>query len=229
MLKSSIKENPITKFQEGIWLVNKPQGWTSFDVVAKIRALTGIKKVGHAGTLDPAAEGLLIIAVGKKYTKQIESYLNLDKEYLAEITLGIRTDSGDRDGIVLEENKVQVKRAMVEQVVAGLVGVQEQIPPMYSALKIAGKKLYNLARQGLEVERKARKIEIKKAELIDFTEDNFPKLKIKILCSKGTYIRVLAEKIGEILKTGAFLSGLIRTKIGDYNVENSVSILNNNY
>jgi tRNA pseudouridine55 synthase len=215
-----------SKFEisEGLWKVYKPVGWTSFDVVARIRSLTGIKKVGHAGTLDPAAEGLLLVAVGRSTTRELEHLLLKDKEYIAEITLGISTDSGDRDGIILEKHPVSVTRAQVETALQKLGGIQEQVPPMYSAIKHKGRKLYELARKGIEVERRPRTIEIKEVELLSWQDGEFPVVQARFLCSKGTYIRVLAEQLGKYLDCGAFLSGLKRTKIGEYTLDNAIKI-----
>ncbi|MFC1517747.1 tRNA pseudouridine(55) synthase TruB [Candidatus Margulisiibacteriota bacterium] len=212
------------KFSPGLWLIDKPIGWTSFDVVAKIRALSGIKKVGHAGTLDPAAEGLLLVAVGREHTRQLEELVMADKEYIAEVTLGIKTDSGDREGVVIKESRMEVTELKARKALAELQGKQAQIPPMHSAIRKKGKKLYELARQGLEIEREPRQIEINEIELLGFIQGEFPILKVRVLCSKGTYIRVLAEKIGEKLGGGAFLSGLKRTKIGKYNIDDAVKI-----
>ncbi len=210
--------------REGLWKIYKPVGWTSFDVVARIRALTRIKKVGHAGTLDPAAEGLLLVAIGRNATKHLDELLNMDKEYIADITLGISTDSADRDGTVIERCTVTVSKEQVEKVIPSLIGQQDQVPPMHSAIKVNGKKLYELARKGKTVERKARTIEVKEVELLNFIPGDNPAATVRFLCSKGTYIRVLAEKTGELLGVPAYLSGLKRTKIGEYTLENAITV-----
>lgn len=212
------------KVEEGFVLVNKPLGWTSFDVIKKIRASSGIKKVGHAGTLDPAAEGLLLVAIGRRFTREINKYVQADKEYIAEITFGVKTDSSDRDGQVLETRAADIAKDAVEKVLKDLIGIQSQIPPMHSAIKYKGRKLYELARQGKEIERKARMIEVKEAELLEYNNNEFPKIKVRFVCSKGTYVRTLAEEIGQRLNTIAFLSGLKRTKIGEFELKDAVEI-----
>ncbi|MBK3518551.1 tRNA pseudouridine(55) synthase TruB [Carboxylicivirga marina] len=217
------------RFREGqVLLINKPLEWTSFDIVNKIRfslkRYLGIKKikVGHAGTLDPLATGLVIVCTGKG-TKQIDQFLGMDKQYLADVSLGATTPSFDRE---TEPDKhfptEHITQEMLDAAIESLTGEIEQVPPMFSALKVNGRKAYDLARQGKEVELKARKITISKLTLIEWNKNN---LKLDVSCSKGTYIRSLARDLGYELDSGAHLSGLIRTRIGPYQLSESLSIV----
>jgi tRNA pseudouridine55 synthase len=206
--------------QSGFFLINKPKGWTSHDVVDKMRVITGIRQIGHAGTLDPAATGLLILGIGRA-TKELAKIIGLDKEYEAEIELGQETDTYDSEGIIVQSPKLKVKSIDskdVEKILKQFIGEQEQVPPMYSARKIKGKKLYELARQGQVVERPVKKITIYK---IDWQDYQWPILKIKIKCSSGTYIRSLAHDIGQKLGCGAYLKTLTRTSIGQNQLSNA--------
>jgi tRNA pseudouridine55 synthase len=202
-------------------LVDKPKGWTSFDVVNRIRHLSHVRRVGHAGTLDPMATGLLIVCTGKK-TKEIDQFMGLDKEYEAEMALGGRTESYDAETPVVEERStVGITEARVREVMGRFLGKQQQIPPMWSAVKVKGRPLYRYARRGVEVERKARDVEILslRAERIAI-----PLVAFSVACTKGTYIRTLAHDIGEELGCGAYLTALRRTRIGPYRVEEAATI-----
>ncbi len=200
-------------------LINKGKGISSFQVVASLRKITVIRKIGHAGTLDPMAEGLLIVAIGRESTKEINQFVNLDKEYVANIYLGKSTDTYDREGKILSEYQgKEVKLVQIKKIIKSFIGEIEQIPPMYSAKKHKGKKLYELARKGIEIERKAALVNIKAIEILDY---KWPNLEIKVKCSKGTYIRSLAHDLGCKLKTGAYLQELKRTKIGDYDLDSA--------
>ncbi|MDR1452952.1 MAG: tRNA pseudouridine(55) synthase TruB [Candidatus Margulisbacteria bacterium] len=201
-------------FENGIYSFHKPPGWTSYDVVNWVKRRCATRKVGHAGTLDPAAEGLLLVAVGREYTKQLEQLTGQEKEYLCEITFGIVTDSGDSEGKILARQNVSIEKNKLQPILNSFIGKQKQTPPMYSAVKVRGQKLYELARQGLEVERPAKEIEIKELALLDFLPPD--KARLRIVCSKGTYIRVLCYNIGAKMGTGAYMSKLIRTRIGVY-------------
>jgi len=203
----------------GILLVDKEKGLTSHDVVAIVRRRFSIKKVGHAGTLDPNATGLLILLLGKA-TKLSNSFLNEDKAYEAEMKLGQRTDSADSRGKIISEKEVTVTEEEIRTVMAGFLGVIEQIPPMVSAKKINGKKLYKLAREGKTVERKPRKIIIKE---LDVLKINTPFVEFRVKCSKGTYVRQLADDIGEQLNTGGHLTELRRTMSGDFSVRDAIA------
>ncbi|MFP4016729.1 MAG: tRNA pseudouridine(55) synthase TruB [Halanaerobiales bacterium] len=205
----------------GIVNIKKPPGITSFRVVSYVRKTLSCKKAGHTGTLDPSATGVLPVCLGRA-TKVIPYIPEEEKEYIAEIRLGITTDTLDNEGEILEENNgwQNLDYQQIKESLSNYIGHIEQIPPMYSAIHHEGKRLYQLARQGKEVKREPRNVEIKEIEIL---EVNLPFLKIRVLCSKGTYIRTLADDIGKDLKTGAHLSSLIRTKSGPFLIEESVS------
>jgi len=198
----------------------KPPGMTSHDVVDFIRKQLGTKKVGHGGTLDPGAAGVLPIFVGKA-TKAVEFFDDCDKEYVAEMTLGVTTDTGDNLGKVLEIRECEAEPASIVETFGKFVGKIQQIPPMYSAVRHKGKKLYELARQGITVERKPRTVEIYSIELIKYEK---PRVLFKVSCSRGTYIRTLCEDIGRALGCGAHLSCLIRTKLGPFNISRAITL-----
>lgn len=200
---------------EGILAVNKPKNKTSFSLVAALRRKTGIKKIGHAGTLDPFATGVMVMLIGKTYTRQSESLMSQDKEYLATVHLGIETDSFDIDGKIIAENSHVPSLETIEQAIAQFQGTMLQIPPMFSAKKVKGKKLYELARKGIEIERAPVQIQLK-TELVSY---HYPELKLKIECSKGTYIRTIAHDLGAMLHTGAHLSALVRTRSGTFHLK----------
>lgn len=206
--------------KSGIINVNKEAGYTSFDVVAKLRGILGIRKIGHTGTLDPDATGVLPVCIGKA-TKVCDLLTDKDKTYVAVMRLGITTDTQDMSGKVLKESPVQASEEEVLQAIMSFVGPLQQVPPMYSALKVDGKKLCDLARQGITVERKARDITIYK---IDVLEMNLPYVKMEVTCSKGTYIRTLCHDIGEKLGCGACMDSLIRTQVSAFTLENSFSL-----
>jgi tRNA pseudouridine55 synthase len=201
-----------------VLLVDKPSGWTSFDVVNKLRRAAGGLKMGHTGTLDPMATGLLIICTGKK-RKEIERFTGLDKEYVAELLLGVRTPSYDTETPPVEEHDAAgVTEEQVRDALAAFVGPQMQTPPMWSAVKVGGKRLYTLARKGVEIDRPARQIVVQEMELLAYAP---PKLTLRIACSKGTYVRSLINDIGLRLGCGACMSALRRTRIGPYSVHNA--------
>lgn len=202
-------------------LINKPENITSHDVVDKIREITGEKKVGHAGTLDPFATGLLIIAIGRESTKQLGKFLKLDKKYRATLKLGSVSDTHDKTGTIVLGSLPTTPHPSnddIISVVSEFVGKIKQIPPMYSAKKIKGKKLYELARKGIEIERKAVDIEIFSIKIISY---KWPELVIDVHCASGTYIRSLAHDIGQKLGVGAYLTNLHRTQIGDYKIKDA--------
>lgn len=215
--------SPDKTFQNGaIFLIDKPQGWSSFKAVYELRKLVGIKKVGHAGTLDPMATGLLMICVGKA-TKSISQIQELPKRYLANVRFGASTPSYDADTEI--DNKAPFEHITPEQIQkildSDFRGEIEQIPPMFSALKKNGKRLYKLAREGKTVERKSRIVTIYETNIIQFEN---PDLVLDVQCSKGTYIRTLADDLGKKLGSLAHLSGLRRTMIGTYSAEKALSI-----
>ncbi len=209
-------------FEEGeIILVNKPIDWTSFDVVARIRTMFEIKKVGHAGTLDPKATGLLIVCTGKM-TKNIDSIVGLEKEYTGAMELGSRTKSFDSETEIFETNDISlVDENKIHRAMESFLGKQQQLPPMYSAIKKNGRRLYKDARKGKEVSRSTREIEIKAFNLIAW---NPPLAEFRVVCSKGTYIRALANDLGETLGCGAYLKRLTRTMIGDFSLSDALGI-----
>jgi tRNA pseudouridine55 synthase len=204
-----------------VLLVDKPLEWTSFDVVKKLKYALNLKKVGHAGTLDPLATGLLILCSGKK-TKEIEKYQGQDKEYTGTIVIGQTTASFDLE---TEPTKpVDIGHITYEQifnVAASFLGISEQTPPIFSAVKVDGKRAYNEARKGKDFKLKSRPIRIEEFEI---TRIDLPKVEFRVVCSKGTYIRSLANDFGEKLAVGGYLSALRRTKIGDFTVDEAKTI-----
>lgn len=207
---------------DGILLVDKPQGFTSHDVVNFIRNRFGIKKAGHAGTLDPMATGLLVLLIGN-YTKRSSQFLNDDKEYDATMTIGATSDTGDAWGQVRpNDNKAKkIAQKDIEDIFAGFVGVMDQAVPSYSAKKFKGKKLYELARKGIEVKLDPKKIVIHSLKI---TGISLPEISFKTSCSKGTYIRQLCVDIGNSMGCGAYLSRLRRTRSGNFEINEAISI-----
>ncbi len=201
-----------------VLLINKPLHWTSFDVVRKLRSLLQIKKIGHAGTLDPLATGLLIVCTGK-FTKKINEFMALEKEYTGTITLGAVTPTYDLESEPEQQKDYSfVTNEMLHAATEKFMGDIEQLPPMFSAIKKDGVALYELARRGEEVELKPRNINIRSFEI---TEVNLPVVHFKVICSTGTYIRSLANDYGAALECGAYLSSLWRTRIGDIKNEDA--------
>ncbi|MBC8526245.1 MAG: tRNA pseudouridine(55) synthase TruB [Candidatus Cloacimonetes bacterium] len=206
----------------GILNIDKPAGITSFGVVKKIRYLTGVKKVGHSGTLDPFATGVLLIFVGREATRNISKFANLEKEYYAKIKLGEKTDTADLTGKIIEKRQIpELSISQIETAFKSFIGKIQQIPPMYSAVKKNGIRLYKLARKGETVERKPREIEIKE---LKFQKLEKPFLEFSAVVSKGTYIRTLAEDIAEKLGTIGHLTELQRMRIGDFVVEKALNL-----
>ena len=209
---------------DGIILINKEKNWTSNDVVQKVKHLLN-EKVGHTGTLDPQASGVLPLLIGKG-TLLSKYLINHDKEYIATIKLGKKTSTGDEEGEVIEENQVdktKLETINVQNILQTFIGLQNQIPPMYSAIKLNGKKLYEYARKGQKVEIEPRKIEIYNIEqvLVDYNEQE---ITFKVNCSKGTYIRTLCEDIALKLGTVGYMKNLQRTKVGEFEIENSIKV-----
>lgn len=206
---------------DGILIVNKPQGITSHDVVDYARKKLGMKRIGHAGTLDPLATGVLIILVGRT-TKFFNAFSGLDKEYLATVTLGKTTTSGDSQGEIIESfDFSHVSEEKAQATLRSFIGESEQVPPMVSAIKYKGRKLYQLARAGIEVPRQPRKVNIKELRLLKF---NLPDIELYLRCSKGTYVRKLAEDIGERLECGGYISKIQRISVGEFNIKEAVDI-----
>lgn len=209
--------------RSGVLLVDKPKGFTSHDVVQFVRKNFGFKKVGHAGTLDPMATGLLIILLGD-FTKKSASLSGLDKEYEAELCMGVSTDSGDSEGIVTGRSDVDGDKYSVsylEDIFNSFFGRISQVPPMFSAKKINGKKLYELARKGITLKRDPRIVFIRAIRIINVS---FPRVTFYVKCSKGTYVRQLAHDIGEKAGCGAHLTSLRRIKIGSFDLRDAISL-----
>ena len=205
-----------------VLLIDKEKGKSSFNAVYRIRKIVNIKKVGHAGTLDPAATGLLIVCIGRNKTKEISMYQELEKIYSGTIEIGKRTPSLDAETEISEDNDSSyVTSEMIEEARESFIGKIQQVPPMYSALKQKGKRLYKLARKGIVVERQPREIEIYDFEI---TRVELPEIDFRIRCSKGTYIRVIADDFGTKLKCGGYLKALRREAIGEYNVADALTI-----
>lgn len=209
-------------FKEGeVILIDKPLDLTSYDIVHKVRYAFGIGKIGHCGTLDPKATGLLILCTGKK-TKEVSIYQEMPKTYSGTFQLGFTTPTMDTESEPEDEKPIEkIDSKKIERVRKKFVGKIEQIPPMYSAVKYKGKSLYKLARKGEEVERAPRKAIIHSFEITDI---NLPEISFKIVCSKGTYIRVIAHDFGQKLGCGAYLSSLRRDAIGEYEAENALTL-----
>lgn len=219
---------------EGILLVNKPVNWTSFDVVNFLRSMItkhyGIRsrnfKIGHTGTLDPFAEGLLVILIGKNYTKKMTYFLKLDKSYQATMKLGETSDTGDVDGKISFISDFQPNIVDVQEKLQNFIGKISQTPPIYSAIKIDGKRAYSVARNGGVPKMTPRDITISSLLLNDYT---YPEITFTTEVSSGTYIRSLVEDIGQSLGTGAYTKKLVRLTVGDYNITNAISLENINF
>lgn len=208
------------KDMDGILNIDKEQGWTSFDVVAKLRGILKQKKIGHAGTLDPDAEGVLPVCVGRA-TKAVERLMDHDKEYETVLLLGKKTDTGDITGRVIKEGPSEISEDTLRSAVLFFQGGYDQIPPMYSALKVNGKRLYEYAREGIEIEREPRHVEIPR---IAVREVILPRARLLVECGRGTYIRALCEDIGERAGTVACMESLRRTRVGAFRIEEAVRI-----
>lgn len=205
---------------DGVLNIRKEKGYTSFDVVAKLRGILRMKKIGHTGTLDPEAEGVLPVVLGKA-TKLVDLLTEKQKTYEALLHLGIETDTQDMTGAVLKELPVDVKEEEVREVIRSFLGEQQQIPPMYSALKVDGKKLYELAREGKTVERKSRPVCFYEIEIKEIA---LPCVRFSVTCSKGTYIRTLCHDIGQKLGCGGCMEELLRTRSGNFTWEDSMTL-----
>lgn len=206
----------------GFLLIDKPSGPTSHHVINRLRRLTGIKRIGHAGTLDPFASGLLLVAVGREATRELDRFIKQDKEYTATLRLGAETDTFDREGRILSRSELPAPPIeRIGEALRRFEGRQKQVPPMFSAKKFKGKKLYELARQGIEIERQPVEIEISELAIVDY---HYPHLRIRVKCSSGTYIRALAADIGRELGSGAYLEELERTKLGRFSLDGAVSL-----
>lgn len=222
----------------GIFAVNKPRGMTSHDVVNIVRRKTSVKRVGHGGTLDPLAEGILVIAVGRENTKKLDQYVKGEKEYLATLKLGYISETDDADGPIHEYNNYMFQKLasievppqsaskipeeeQIKHCLKKFIGNIQQVPPIYSSIKLRGKPAHRRVRRGETVEMKSRPVFIKRITLDQYC---YPEVKIKVTCGPGVYIRSLARDIGNELKVGAYLSKLIRTKVGKFTLKSSVDI-----
>ena len=206
--------------KSGIINVYKEKGFTSFDVVAKLRGILKTKKIGHTGTLDPDAEGVLPVCIGRA-TKVCDILTDKDKVYEAVMLLGVETDTQDTSGEVLKELPVEVSEEDVKEAILSFVGEYAQVPPMYSALKVNGKKLYELAREGKTVERKARNVQIFSIEILEI---DLPRVRMSVHCSKGTYIRTLCHDVGQKLGCGGCMDKLLRTKVGVFELADTLKL-----
>jgi tRNA pseudouridine55 synthase len=203
----------------GVLLVDKAAGKTSFQIVHLLRKITNVQKIGHAGTLDPFATGVMVLLIGSNYTKRSEEFIQSDKQYIATIHLGISTDTYDIDGQITETKDTLPSLDQIEAALHSFQGEISQTPPMFSAKKVKGQKLYHLARQGKTIERAPQKVTVH-TKLISY---DAPYLKLQIDCSKGTYIRSIAYELGQTLSCGAHLSSLVRTKSGPFTVDQCIS------
>lgn len=204
-----------------VLLINKPLEWTSFDVVNKLRYRLKIKKIGHAGTLDPLATGLLIICTGKM-TKRIEEFMGHEKEYTGTFVLGQSTPSHDRETEVNETNSIDhLTEEEIINATKMFTGTIQQIPPIHSAIRVGGKRAYSFARKGEEIELKPREVEVR---LFEITSIQLPEVHFRIICSKGTYIRSIARDYGKALGVGAFMTTLCRTRIGEFHLKDALEI-----
>ncbi len=220
--------------REGIYLIDKESGWTSHDVVAKMRTITGIKKIGHAGTLDPLATGLLIVLVGREFTKRQDEFMKQDKSYVCKAKLGVTTDTYDIDGSIVDESnwlnvKSASRRTNVKEVIKKYVGEIEQTVPAFSAVSVGGERLYKKARKGVMegVELPSRRVLIHGLRITDYEVDDVAKeayVTFEVSCGSGTYIRSLVHDIGQDLGIGATVAELRRTRIGDFKVDDAVTI-----
>lgn len=208
-------QQPDPNNSEGILLIDKPVGKTSFSLVAGLRKLLGVRTIGHAGTLDPLASGVMILLIGRRYTRLSDRFLGQDKEYLATVYLGIETDSYDAEGVVTAKSDFIPKAEAVLEAIEKFQGETQQVPPMFSAKKQKGKKLYELARQGVSVERAPVTVKL----AISLVRYEYPQIELRVACSKGTYIRSFAHDLGQLLGCGAHLCALCRTRSGPFLLE----------
>ena len=222
-LTFAVMDKPTKLFEEGqVLLINKPLHWTSFDAVRKIRNLIRIKKVGHAGTLDPLATGLLIVCTGK-FTKRINEFMAQEKEYTGTFTLGATTPTYDLESIPEKPKSYDtLTEAAIKEATMNFTGEIMQVPPAHSAIKVDGKRVYELARQGIEVKLEPRKLFIKDFEIVHI---ELPVVHFRVVCSTGTYIRSLANDFGAALGCGGYLSSLCRTRIGEFDITNAMSMM----
>lgn len=206
-----------------IYAIIKPKGPTSFDMIAKLRKITGIRKIGHAGTLDPLASGVLVVGITREGTRELGKIEKTEKEYVAKIKLGETSTTNDEEGEKkhVTYNSKLITQNLVKKTLNNFIGEIEQVPPVYSAIKVNGKPAYKRARSGEKVKMKSRIVSIKKIELLSY---KWPYLEIKVTCGPGTYIRSLARDIGDKLATGGYLSDLKRTRVGNYDIDDTYDL-----
>jgi len=209
----------------GIINIFKPKGISSYQVVREVRNILNIPKAGHTGTLDPSASGVLLICIGQA-TKIAEFLIGMKKHYQGEMTLGVSTDSQDSEGKIIQKKKVEtdIDEKRIKDILRKYEGTISQTPPMFSAAHYKGKRLYHLARKGIEVKRNPKKVKIYQLKLINFNQKVNPIVKFEVICSKGTYIRTLCSDIGDELGCGAHLSNLVRKKVGNFSIEDSINL-----
>lgn len=212
------KAKPPQNDYKGILAINKPRGVTSFSLVRMLRKQLGVRKIGHAGTLDPFADGVMVMLIGRDFTRLSDTFLHADKEYIGTIRLGIATDTFDCEGTATSESSLIPSKEEFDKVISEFQGKIQQIPPMYSAKKINGVKLYDLARKGVTIDREPVELTVETV----LTSYNYPFAEISVKCSKGTYIRSIAHDIGQRLGCGGHLSSLTRTRSGNYNLADCV-------
>lgn len=206
---------------DGFLVVNKPASWSSFDIVKLTRKTTGIKKIGHTGTLDKEASGLLILCLGKA-TKLVEEFMDKEKEYWVEGKLGEKTDTDDASGKVIERSVVgDIPLSDFKRVIGEFVGEIYQTPPMYSAIKVGGRRLYKIARSGRTIERKSRRVFVKSINILSYS---FPYFRLGLVCGRGFYVRALVRDIGDRLGIGAHTRRLVRTRIGEYALHDALTV-----
>ncbi|MCK5613334.1 tRNA pseudouridine(55) synthase TruB [Candidatus Pacearchaeota archaeon] len=217
-----MKQSRVYNLIDGFLVINKPKDWTSFDVVAKVRNTLNVKKVGHTGTLDPKATGVLVLCVGKA-TKLAMEITATDKEYVAEITLGSTSTTDDQEGEItpFSENPNSPSQTDIEKLFPQFTGEIEQIPPIFSAIKIDGKRAYKSARAGEEIKMKSRNVTVHELEILDY---KWPVLKLRVHCGKGFYVRSLARDIGKALNVGGYLSALQRTRVGQFTIDQAITV-----
>lgn len=210
---------------EGLLVIDKPSGPTSHDIVARVRRATGIRRVGHAGTLDPLATGVVVVGVGRA-TRLLRYVQDFRKEYIARVRFGIATDSLDADGLEISRAPMPLTEEQVASALSGFRGSIEQTPPMVSAIQVGGRRLHEMARAGEEIERQPRRVEVFSIEVVGFEGGEFPLATIAVECSKGTYVRVLADDIARVLGGRAHLEELRRTRIGSFGLELALTLEN---
>lgn len=206
----------------GIYAINKPVGPTSHDIIDQLRKKTGIKKIGHAGTLDPLASGVLVVAIGREFTKQLDELVQKEKEYIAKIKFGYNSTTDDEQG-KKEEIKVtkQPTQENIAKVISKFIGEIKQMPPVYSSVKVGGQPAHRRMRKGEEVKLGERDVTIKSIEILGY---GWPYLEVRVICGPGVYIRSLARDIGRELKVGGYLASLVRTRVGDFGIDKAVSV-----